>query len=375
MITDLSIENFKCFNEKKDFKFSSLNLLTGYNGRGKSSVIQGLLLLAQSMKRDSEMKFLFLKGNFIDLDLFEDILCDESKPISFIVTSNNSNIQKLQLNYEKNPENERIGRLENILIDGKSLLTSTGSIKDSKIDHTKQFDRIPVEEISSIFNNFYYISADRLGPTKYEEKTEIPKINPVGTNGQYLLNVLNKNPQLKTEICNNIQYIMDSNDELEIYGSQNDYSVLSLRFTNSKKKIKPFNTGFGYTYILSIILLINYVSEGCIFIENPEAHLHPLAQSRLMELISKKIISNKRLQIFIETHSEHIINSVRLQIAKKNIDINSNDVSIYFFDKNFEIKFLEINPKGQILKWPVGFFDQQTKDLQEILKIGLIDES
>lgn len=376
MITQFSLKNFKCFKNEQEFDFSSINLFTGYNGRGKSSVIQALLLLSQSMKRDPEMRTLCINGDFVALDLFEDILNDQQSKVSFSVKTDNLKLDMLQLDYECNKNNERIGKLSDILVDEKTLLSTTQGIKnDDLISETKRFNRIPVEGIELIFNNFYFISADRLGPTRYEEKTELQTINPIGTNGQFKLNFLKNNPSLMDEICKNIRYIMDCEDSLSITGTGNEYSVLSLTFDNPKKKIKAFNTGFGYTYILAILLLINSVSEGCIFIENPEAHLHPLAQSRLMELVCEKLSDSKKLQIFIETHSEHIINAVRLQVVKKENNIDTDNVKIYFFDRDFTIKKLTINQRGQIPNWPVGFFDQQTVDLQNIIKLGLKDES
>ena len=111
MITQFSLKNFKCFKNEQEFDFSSINLFTGYNGRGKSSVIQALLLLSQSMKRDPEMRTLCINGDFVALDLFEDILNDQQSKVSFSVKTDNLKLDMLQLDYECNKNNERIGSL------------------------------------------------------------------------------------------------------------------------------------------------------------------------------------------------------------------------------------------------------------------------
>ncbi len=49
MLKKLVLENFKCFDEMK-LSFSAVNILTGLNGMGKSTVMQSILLLAQSQK-------------------------------------------------------------------------------------------------------------------------------------------------------------------------------------------------------------------------------------------------------------------------------------------------------------------------------------
>ena len=370
MINKIIIDNFKCFSKKTPFIFSNLNLFTGYNGRGKSSLMQSLLLLSQSIKKYNDIKILSLNGEYIDLDLYEDICNDINKNISIELFINNS-INNLYLEYESDENNIRKGKLADLRIKDKDYLSSSGNIKDiKKKDLIRRFDAYPFDDIKSIFKDFYYISADRLGPTKFEEKSDINENNPVGKNGQFKLNLLNKDEQLKKKIEERLQYIMDCNDSLEINGNGNDYSVLSLRFNKQGKKVKSFNTGFGYTYILGILIQLEYVSQGTIFIENPEAHLHPLAQSRLMQVVCEKIAENSDLQIFIETHSEHIINAVRLSSISEN-NIKPENVSIYFFDNDYNNQHLEINSKGQILQWPKGFFDQQNNDLAKIIKLSL----
>lgn len=51
-------------------------------------------------------------------------------------------------------------------------------------------------------------------------------------------------------------------------------------------------------------------------IENPEVHLHPRAQSDLIKILCE--LSKTGVQVIIETHSDHIINGVRV-FAKDNI--------------------------------------------------------
>ncbi|MBQ9274073.1 MAG: AAA family ATPase [Succinivibrio sp.] len=60
MITSLQLHNFKCFAHSPRFEFSRINLLTGLNGCGKSTVLQALLLLGQSVNRNTEMRNLYL---------------------------------------------------------------------------------------------------------------------------------------------------------------------------------------------------------------------------------------------------------------------------------------------------------------------------
>src|SRR5688500_14059022 len=78
MITDLQIQNFKCFKVSPTFHFSKLNLLTGINGRGKSTLLQSIILLCQSSQQFKKMEKIILNGYYIQLGDYDDIKNSET---------------------------------------------------------------------------------------------------------------------------------------------------------------------------------------------------------------------------------------------------------------------------------------------------------
>lgn len=78
MFNRLRIKNFKCFNDL-ELNFSMVNVLTGLNGMGKSTVIQSILLLGQSQKNIMSDKSLLLKGKYVDLGVGKDILFEKAE--------------------------------------------------------------------------------------------------------------------------------------------------------------------------------------------------------------------------------------------------------------------------------------------------------
>lgn len=93
---------------------------------------------------------------------------------------------------------------------------------------------------------------------------------------------------------------------------------------------KPANVGFGYTYILPIIVSGLIAQKGQILIvENPEAHLHPKAQSEIAKFLA--LVASCGVQIYIESHSEHILNGLRISTLIDSIDITKDDVQIFYF--------------------------------------------
>jgi predicted ATPase len=133
----------------------------------------------------------------------------------------------------------------------------------------------------------------------------------------------------------------------------------------------PTNVGFGISYVLPIIVNGLLAKENSIFIiENPEAHLHPGGQSRIGRFLAKVAASG--IQVIIETHSEHVLNGVKIECLTGSIP--SNDVVINFLSRNKETKDLNIQSigiteSGDLTKFPRDFFDQVQQDMAESFRL------
>lgn len=150
-------------------------------------------------------------------------------------------------------------------------------------------------------------------------------------------------------------------------------TTLSLEFQfqskDSTRSFQSYNVGFGYSYVLSIIVTALIAKKGnIVIIENPEAHLHPQAQKHIAYMLAK--LASRGVQVFIETHSEHIVNAFRLAALKNEYKLSNDDMSIFFFDSDYKIQLLHIEPSGRIPNWPKGFFDQYQQELAEIMTLG-----
>jgi predicted ATPase len=78
--------------------------------------------------------------------------------------------------------------------------------------------------------------------------------------------------------------------------------------------------------------------------------------------------------VFIESHSEHILNGLRVSILKDDISASNRDLTILFFNEDFASEKLIVNDKGKIENWPAGFFDQDELDLANIFRLGRAKE-
>jgi len=65
MLTKVELKNFKCFKDKIQFPLRQINLLTGINGRGKSTLLQALLLMRQSIEHSEVTTQILLNGSCV----------------------------------------------------------------------------------------------------------------------------------------------------------------------------------------------------------------------------------------------------------------------------------------------------------------------
>lgn len=81
------------------------------------------------------------------------------------------------------------------------------------------------------------------------------------------------------------------------------------------------------------------------------------------------LVANSGVQVFIETHSEHILNALRVMVVQRSI--NAQDINVMYFDNKLDSYFetIPIEDNGKMDHWPANFFDQAEKDLNVLLGI------
>ena len=129
------------------------------------------------------------------------------------------------------------------------------------------------------------------------------------------------------------------------------------------------NEGTGASQLPFILTSVALCPVGeTVMSSEPEAHLHPKAQSELAKLFVR-IATTERKQFLIETHSEHILNSLLHAVAKG--ELAKEDLAIYYFepdDSTVSVKRSVIDDLGRVEGGLPGFFDQSLTELTEYLE-------
>lgn len=336
MVSKIHVSALKSI-KNLEIECSGLNLLVGRNSSGKSTFLQSLLLYAQrkldgkyiSVGEFREARNYNMPNEKIRIELYEK---NKTKPdwIEFVEDKENDSY-----NINSCIENYNLKSLKNLM----------GKNNDLEEQAVCKFDD----------SNFHYLSCHRIGVNDIYKKNMINETD-FGIDGEYALAYLLKNegetvkedliandPNFTSTLLGQVNYWMNYIvDTSLLLTDLKKTNYLQVKYNNNPKNklsdalyCRPINIGSGVSYLISIIISCLASNRGdVIIIENPEIHLHPKAQSRLCEFLY--FISKTNRQIFVETHSDHIFNGLRVGIATK-----------YMKQENISVNFFALDEKNE----------------------------
>lgn len=370
MIESVSLQNFKCFSEKKDIKLAKITILYGHNGRGKSSLSQALLLIGQSMKERNDLDLLSIVGEQVELNTFADIRTAGSKQedVKFWIDTDR---EKLELGFSPFTDKPQLGKLSTLLYNGEDRFVVQTTQAAEAVDEGRKvaFSTSDISVLQQL-KSIVYISAGRLGPVNDVPRNDSLPPNKIGTKGENLLNALSHQTSEFVGYVGRCLSEILSGAAVKILDPKATRLELMLNSRDGDQLFHPVNVGFGYSYVLPVIVGTLLAEKGSIvIIENPEAHLHPRAQSRIMEFLIEQSIK-RDLQLIIETHSDHVVNGMRISI--KNGTLKPNDGIIQHFaytEKGTtpEITRITSDANGNLSDYPGDFQDEWTAQMLELV--------
>ena len=354
MIRNIQIDRFKSLHHTPLVKLGRVNLLTGANGRGKSSFCQSLLTLSQTWRRGM-MESLLPSGIWKDLGSFDDIVYAYS-------------------------EDKTIG-VQSAMVGGLSIRDDAGSSRDEEdedeLDDGGKESEIRLASLRDFpsliaLERMFYVAAERKAAPAIQPLDETTPHFYVAPDGSNVLNVLWKNSD--RESIKNVQELLDfvlDGGRLRL-DQAGDQLVLRINSVADGHFFQPVNVGYGYSYILSLLASVVLATTGSfIIVENPEAHLHPAAQAKVMNVLIAAA-TERNIQLIVETHSDHILNTALRAVNDHKLTVG--DFEVLFFSNHINedgsveahVQNLEVNQLGHILNPPLGFFEQYSIDLQAL---------
>lgn len=379
MIDYIKIINFKCFVEV-DIPLNRLTVMAGANGNGKSTSIQALLFLRKTI----EEYFSKLAGYYYAE------FTEEEEIINAPVSLNTG--YSLNIGNSGHITNRSVGKSEfslGVFNEEKEIIADYFAEigGNSLFVNIEKITGVEAGDLPILKNEFYYLNAERIGPriSQSMQSLEYPHAGYQGENTAHLIAAYDyayevednrkhpksRSPRISQQVNAWLDELMPGVNVTAVENT--DTLTAQLKVENYYTKGDPTlatNIGFGISYVLPIIVTGLIAAKGSYFIvENPEAHLHPSAQSKIGQFLA--MVANAGVNVIVETHSDHLINGIQVAAAKQ--EIKSDLITINFFNQRGsaiqpEIESISLNEKGELSKWPKGFFDQTQIDFAELFK-------
>ncbi len=417
MIKQLQLRNFRIFDEEVTIRFRPITLLIGKNNAGKSSIIQFLLMLQQSIGLNSKA-FLDSRGEKVDLGTFYGLKNSNSLKrfldFSLHVQENSSPrsqlgayLQEKGIKFYEHPLEYQIAAKilynKQNLFQGKdwklTLLSNHQTIlqRPTPITENSQFlqtsgeysvessdsnpeeirenqaEQCCLESIAQTIRTMEHIGPNRrMMPRTIDTGENIPS-HHVGRSGEYALHhlwKLSKNHHGRSElIYPHLKKIVDIQNIT--FSEKGDLAQCEAQNVKTRARTNIANFGFGTSESLPIIVQGAMMApRTTLLVEQPEAQIHPSAQLELGSFFVD-LWKQRKVHSIIETHSANIL--LRLQRSIARGDLNADDVSVVFFDVENEksvVNNLEINEDGSIEDGlPMEFFHQDIWEAMD-LEVG-----
>ena len=158
---------------------------------------------------------------------------------------------------------------------------------------------------------------------------------------------------------------------VESFGQTGDAAPFQIQIRKSGAKLKGdrrnmIDVGYGVSQALPIITeLMRPGARSVFLLQQPEVHLHPSAQAALGSLFCS--VAGPDRQLVVETHSDYIIDRVRMDVRDKETDLKPEDVSILYFERgesDVKIHSIRLDADGNVLDAPDSygqFFMEETR--------------
>ncbi|MDE0300798.1 MAG: DUF3696 domain-containing protein [Candidatus Poribacteria bacterium] len=417
MITELRAQNFKSWQDTGNLRFAPLTAFFGANSSGKTSILQILLMLKQTVERprkqpsyENEALYFGNDSSLVNLGSFEDVIhqhCPDSnlgisvswklaeemkidkhltdslvfsaslrKQSGHSVLENYcyaANGQEWQL---KKGERGYTFKFPEFLVKSGNRVYSESLIWAQpfrfygvdKPDNRYSTLRQIVASLENLFNRILYLGPLREQPRPhYIWRGKHPE--GVGRFGEEMVTALFSSRIQLSDLVEQVPKWLQSLGLIDSYRlapvrrTQSDYEFLVTKHKGGPE-VRLTDVGFGVSQVLPVLILCYYAPEGStLILEQPEAHLHPKVQSELADVLIDAV-KNRNLQIILESHSEHLLHRLMRRTAEEQLSVD--DTALYFCQINegvSEIEPLDVDEYGNIANWPQEFFGDVTGDL------------
>jgi predicted ATPase len=423
-ITAVSVEGFKSIDSAKSIELRPLTILAGANSSGKSSMMQPLMLLKQTLESPYDPGPLLLNGANAKFTEVNQFLCKitkgERNRFAFGLSCDEETVKttcRIHFQAKKDPpveldhlivqRHEHTHRFESGEVDfstsphrdllpkgfpnalfgeGKSVLRLSRNrcFYEAEVVWTRGADERQVAVLNFDFPIFeraithiIHVPGLRGNPKRNYPVTAVGE-RFVGTFEDYVASVIASaqsqgDDEFLDQIGNDLRELSLT---WKVRAERVDATQVELRVGRlpqsksggSKDLVSVADVGFGVSQTLPVVVaLVAAKPNQLVYIEQPEIHLHPRAQRALAGLLARA--ANRGVRVVVETHSAILLLGIQALVAEEKLDPAS--VILHWFSRGDDgitsIHTGQLDEAGRFGDWPVDFGDVSLQAESEFL--------
>lgn len=371
MLNRLDLDNFKCFQTLR-LPLRPLTVLSGANASGKSSVLQGLVLLHQTMREHEWSTRLMLNGSAVRLGTVSDVVDKVHGRRIFEVGVEDGN---LECHWAFEGDRSEMSMAVESVVVGNARTEQPAVLQYLLPLDMHEAAKSLVQRLQGLT----YITAERVGPREVYTLLDIEIAPVVGPEGEHAVSVLylgrdekvidgllieGAPPTRLRQVEQRMKMFFPGCGLVVQPVPQANAVTLGLRTSEDTDFHRPIHVGFGLTQVFPIIVAALSAQKGdIVLIENPEVHLHPAGQALMGQFLGD--VARAGVQVVVETHSDHLLNGIRRSVRAAKL--TPEQIAIHFFRPRSanmaQVVSPQVDSSGNIDTWPDGFFDQYDKDM------------
>ena len=414
-ITAISVQGFKSLANESRIEIRPLTILSGANSSGKSSIIQPLLLMKQTLEASYDPGPLLLNGPNVSFTSFDQLISRMQKNSDcqeFSVEINHATYPMLKIMFSLS-ENQTLEIREMIIKKGKHSLHLTPAQRVDDLENpilTSRLEEIgwsqEIKPSISIVRNrcflevnfkiknvvaiYYEISSTGGFSVPYSKNLlsmiHVPGLrdNPQrdyprtatgpdfpGTFENYVATIIADWQKKEDDRVKRLENMLtDLGLTWKIFAKVVNDTQIELqvgRLPEARRGgddlVSIADVGLGVSQVLPVLVALLVAEPGqLVYIEQPELHLHPRAQHALAKILAET--AKRGVKLVVETHSALLLRMVQTLVAQR--DLDPDLVKLHWFSRSDEdgttsIQSADLSKKGAFGDWPVDFGDVELK--------------
>jgi AAA domain, putative AbiEii toxin, Type IV TA system/AAA ATPase domain len=403
-ITEINVAGFKSISEEQCIEIRPLTILAGANSSGKSSVMQPLLLLKQTLEAPYDAGPLLLNGpnlKFTSADQLLSRIRKQHSSGSFQAGIGMNSGESFQAVFGK--EHKMGFRIEQMNIaDSVGTYALWPGMTQTEIidagirganppdaDKSGQWEIVRQRcflwpaWVVQVSGGFSTMTIERTEPTweriipqiihlpglrgNPERSYPVAAVGPTypGTFDKYTASIISQwmeeNKERVEELNSDLKFLKLTGGVFakQMNGVQIEVWVGRLPDvppTRPEDRVNIADVGVGVSQTLPILVALRVALPGqLVYIEQPETHLHPNAQFALAQVLANA--ANRGVRVVVETHSSILLLGVQTLVAQGSL--GPDKVKLHWFARQKDGKTMvqggELDEAGRFGEWPEDF--------------------